>query len=281
MTDQSVIPLWETRHMQLITTRHGPVAVHEQGAGDPVLLLHANPGESRDFDAVTPTLSERYRTIAVDFPGYGQSPPPAEPRSASAMVFAEVAQDVVSELRLPPAMLIGNSVGGYAAARLAIDRPDAVKALVLVDTGGFTRKSLKTSIFCTIKGSEKITRRIAGRFARSYLRKRTPHVQAILDRTDEGAKIPHRVAVDAAVWRSFTADEHDLRDRAAVIACPTLLAFGRYDPVLPAAADGETARKSIPGSRLVVFETGHMPFAEDPQAFLATVLPFLEEVRSR
>lgn len=267
--------------MQLIDTRHGPVAIQEQGSGAPLLLLHANPGESRDFDPVLPALSQHYRTIALDFPGYGESPAPNSPRSATAMMFAEVVQDVVANMGLPPAVIIGNSVGGYSAARLAIDRPEAVSGLVLVSTGGFTKKNLKTAVFCAVKGSEKVTRRIAGRFARSYLHLRNEHVQAILDRTDEGAKITKRVAVDAAIWRSFTADEHDLRKRASAISCPTLLVFGRHDPVLPAATDGRSAEESIPGARLVVLESGHMPFAEVPEAFLDTVLPFLEEVTSR
>lgn len=267
--------------MNQVETSFGCIAVHEYGGGDPVVLLHANPGSHHDFDAVIGRLSERSRVIGVDFPGYGDSPPPSDPAAASAMMFADVAEQVVTALALPPAVIIGNSVGGYAAARLAIYHPERVRALVLVDTGGFTPHNLQTRAFCRFKGSEIVTRRIAGRFARNYLKKRNQDVEAILERTDAGARVKTRVAIDAAVWRSFTHPEHDLRARAAKIACPVLLAWGAFDPVLKLKTDGRTTSRCLPGSRLVEFGTGHMPFAEDPEAFLAVVEPFLEKVASR
>ncbi len=70
---------------------------------------------------------------------------------------------------------------------------------------------------------------------------------------------------------------HDLREAARDIRAPTLLVWGKLDPVLPLANDGQSAQRSIPGARLVVLDTGHMPFAEDPQAFLPPVLAFLRE----
>ncbi len=105
--------------MHTLTTRVGRVAYEEQGTGVPLVLLHANPGDHRDYDSILPVLSSQYRTIAVDWPGYGQSPSPQNPRSASAMLMADVLEDIVAELDLEQAIFLGNSVGGYAAARLA------------------------------------------------------------------------------------------------------------------------------------------------------------------
>lgn len=52
------------------------------GEGPPLLLLHANPGDHRDYDAVIPALAARFRVIALDWPGYGASMPPS-PRCQS------------------------------------------------------------------------------------------------------------------------------------------------------------------------------------------------------
>src|SRR5262245_44314562 len=121
--------------MQKIQTRFGAVAYDEQGRGTPLVLLHANPGEHNAFDSILPLLSRHYRTIALDWPGYGESTPFDPPDAASAMRFADVLEEVVAELDLPPAIFLGNSVGGYAVARLAITQPERVSALILVDSG--------------------------------------------------------------------------------------------------------------------------------------------------
>jgi len=258
-----------------VPTRHGPVTCHARGVGPPIVLLHANPGDHRDWDAVLPDLARDHRVIAVDWPGYGASPPPEPPGSASAMMYAEVLIDLIDALDLAPAILVGNSVGGYAAVRCAVERPDRVAGLVLVDSGGFTAPSWTSRAFCWLLGHERVTRAIAVPFARRYLRRRNDDVAAILARTDEVARDPARVAVDAGLWRSFGDPRHDLRTAAAAVRARSLLVWGRHDPVLRADRDGQTAARAIPGAELVVLDTGHMPFAEDPGAFLAAVRPFL------
>jgi pimeloyl-ACP methyl ester carboxylesterase len=261
--------------MDLVPTRHGPVACHRRGAGRPLVLLHANPGDHRDWDAVAGDLARDHRVIAVDWPGYGASPPPAVPASASAMMFAEVAVDLADGLDLRGAVVAGNSVGGYAAFRLAAERPDRVAAIIAVDPGGFTPPSWLSRAFCAVKGREVVTRALAGAFARHYLKRRTPTVAAILARAEAGRRDPAVVAVDAAVWRSFADPRHDLR--ALAIAAPVLLVWGRHDPVVRVAADGAAASRAL-GVTPIVLDTGHMPFAEDPDAFLAAVRPFLAAV---
>jgi 3-oxoadipate enol-lactonase len=173
-------------------------------------------------------------------------------------------------------VLVGNSVGGFAAARLAVRHPERVRALALVDSGGFAAMTAAARAFCWLKGREWVTRSFERRFAEHYLAKRNPAVTEILRRVDAAHRGRATVAVNAAIWRSFTAPESDLRGTAPGIRCPTLLVWGRHDPVIRAVVEGRTAEALIPGARLVVLETGHCPFAEDPEAFLAAVQPFLD-----
>lgn len=263
--------------MPQVRTRAGELHYAEAGDGIPLILLHANPGDRRDWDAVVPPLAARCRVIAVDWPGYGESPAPEPPSSASASACAGALEDLIDALALAPAIVAGNSVGGYCAARLAIARPEAVRALVLVDSAGFTRPSALTRWFCRVQGREWVARAIAARFAAFYLKRRTPTVEAMLARARAGCRDPRWVAVEAALWRSFAEPELDLRARAAAITAPTLIVWGRRDPVVRLAADGEHARRAIAGARLVALDTGHAPFAEDPPAFLAAVEPLLAE----
>ena len=101
----------------------------------------------------------------------------------------------------------------------------------------------------------------------------------MLARSRAHAQNPAGIAIDAALWRSFAAPEHELASHAAAIRVPTLVVWGRHDPVLPL-RDAEAARRALPHARLVTLDTGHVPFAEDPDGFLAVVLPFLREAVS-
>jgi len=78
------------------------------------------------------------------------------------------------------------------------------------------------------------------------------------------------------IWRSFALPEHDLRAEAGKITVPTVLVWGRYDPILPLRV-GEAARDLIPGSRLVVIDSGHLPHTTSPAA-VATELTTLANI---
>lgn len=192
--------------------------------------------------------------------------------------MAEVLEAVVDGLHLEPAIFLGNSVGGYAAARLAIRHPERVRALILVDSGGFSPPALFIRLFCWLKGRELVTRLVATRWAKLYLKRRTPLVNRLIAAIDAGRAIPSRMAVDAAIWRSFNHPDHDLRAAAAQITAPTLLVYGRFDPAIRFHRDGRNAQASIRHAQLVVLDTGHEPFAEDPATFLKALDPFLHSV---
>lgn len=256
-----------------VATRLGPVVVHEAGAGAPLVLLHAIGHDHRDFDAIVPRLAARHRLLAVDWPGHGDSPMPAAPESVRATDFADALEDLVAELGLENAAYLGNSVGGFAAARLAARAPHRVATLVLVDPGGFGELGWIDRAFCRVKGTETVTRWVWNAFPEHYLRIRNDPVRQILDRV-RTAESPAAVRLHAAVWRSFLDPAHDLRAEAPSIRARTLVAWGEGDPVLPV-RDGERAAELVPGARLVRFPTGHMPFAEAPAAFLAALEPFL------
>jgi pimeloyl-ACP methyl ester carboxylesterase len=105
------------------------------------------------------------------------------------------------------------------------------------------------------------------------LRRRTPAVRAILAREWERRHDRTAVEVEAAVWRSFGAREHDLRRDAGRIGAPVMLVWGTRDPILGPAF--RSARRALPAARALGLPTGHAPYAEAPEEFLAAVLPFL------
>src|SRR5271165_6062120 len=108
--------------MPVLDTSTGPVAYDEQGAGDPIVLLCSGAHDRHDFNELRALVPERFRTIAIDWPGHGESPPGDAP--ATAMRLADVAEQAVEQLAPAGAIVLGNSVGGFSAARVAIRRPE-------------------------------------------------------------------------------------------------------------------------------------------------------------
>jgi pimeloyl-ACP methyl ester carboxylesterase len=279
MTDQSV-KIQRGTSMPTIQTRAGRVAYSEEGSGPTVLLLHATLHDRHDFDPIIEALARGYRTIAVDWPGHGDSDPVAATIEPSAPLFADVLEDVVDGLGLSRAVLIGNSVGGFAAARLAISRPECVAGLVLVNTGGFVPLNALSRSFCRVLGTPAVFRRAAPLFIRGYMKAKTEDDRQIIERATAVAKSTEGVRIGTGLWRSFATPEHDLRGRATDLTVPTLIVWGKKDIAIPLRA-GHATHDAIRGSRLEILDTGHVVFSSDPDGFLAIAEPLLQSVSLR
>jgi len=104
---------------------------------------------------------------------------------------------------------------------------------------------------------------------------------AAIERADEASRSPHRAEVYGSLWRSFTDPDHDARPLAAAVRCPTLLAWGTHDPVLPWRLDGRRARTALSDTQTVTFAgAGHQPFIERPDEFLSRTTSFLSTLRT-
>ena len=100
-------------------------------------------------------------------------------------------------------------------------------------------------------------------------------MNAIVRRVVHRAKTAEGAKTAAALWKSFTEPGHDLRDRAAQIAAPVLITWGARDLTAPLRW-GKAVQTAIPGSRFEALPTGHVVFSSEPQAWLDTVLPFVD-----
>jgi pimeloyl-ACP methyl ester carboxylesterase len=193
------------------------------------------------------------------------------------MRFADVVEEMVAQLAPDGAVIAGNSVGGFAAARLAIRHPNLVRGLVLLDSGGFLGRGPRVRAFCALMSRPRFLRAIYPAFSARYMHARTP-----ADRRARATGIattrrgPGLRAV-SELWRSFASPEHDLRRHADRISSPTLLLWGRRDPVIPYRV-GVTLERNIPGARLVGFDSGHVPHTTDPDGVAAELVPFADSV---
>ena len=252
------------------------VSAPQGGSGRPLLLLHANLHDSRDYAPVHDALSIGRRVIAVDWPGHGQSPTPPTPIGAPEL--GDLAVEFVDALDLTNLVIVGNSVGGYAACRIALERPGRVAGVVLVNTGGFTPHTPFSRAFCAVMGRPAVIRTCARYFARVYMRPKSTADHAIVSRVTARSKSAEGARTAAALWRSFTAPAHDLRKVAKDITSPVLITWGARDLTAPARW-GKIAAAAIPAARFTTLSAGHVAFSSVPEAWLAEVLPFVESAQ--
>lgn len=252
------------------------VAVHVTGSGPGIVLLHANGGDHRDFAAIGPDLARTRTVYAVDWPGHGESDPVAD---VTACAFAELLPTVLEGLDCGPVVLLGNSVGGFAALRTAIARPDLVHKLVLVNPGGFTPRTPFMFATCKLFGSDRVAAKVMRQLPRLYLRGSTDGVAAARDRAKVASKSPDQVATFASMWKSFSDPCHDSRRGVELLTVPTLLVWGKKDPVLPWWIDGKRAAKALPGATVVTVNCGHQAFLETPREFSEILEAFLAEAK--
>jgi pimeloyl-ACP methyl ester carboxylesterase len=261
--------------MHIISTSTGPVAYDSRGTGHPIVLLPSGGHDQHDYDELRGLLPDRFASIGVDWPGHGQSPAASAP--ITELALTRVVEELLEALAPAGAVLVGNSVGGNVAARLAIQRPELVKGLVIIAGGGFEGPQRLGRVFLALMSRPGFLRRIYPLFSWFYMRSRTAadhraRASAIaITRANPGLQAASQI------WRSFASPEHDLRSDAGQIDVPTVLIWGRRDHVVRPRF-GKTAEKLIAGSKLVLIDSGHQPQTTDPAAVAAELIPLADAV---
>jgi pimeloyl-ACP methyl ester carboxylesterase len=123
--------LAELKYLEL----HGDrIAYRDAGSGETVLLIHGMAGSSDTWRAVIPQLAKKYRVVAPDLLGHGQSDKPRGDYSLGA--FAVWLRDLLDELGVTRATIVGQSLGGGVAMQFVYQHPDYCQRLVLISSGG-------------------------------------------------------------------------------------------------------------------------------------------------
>jgi 2-succinyl-6-hydroxy-2,4-cyclohexadiene-1-carboxylate synthase len=265
-------------------------AVRVAGEGAPVLLLHGFTGTGGAWDPLARRLrADGHRTIAPDLLGHGRSDAPTDPsRHDVARQAADLAA-VVATLGAVPADVVGYSLGGRIALRLALDRPDVVRSLVLIGAGAGTADD-----------RERARRRSEdAAFAQAIEREGIP---AFVDRWESlplfasERDLPDRVRAGRRAERMSQRPEglaaslrgagqgaqQPLYARLITLRAPTLLVVGERDASARARAEAIAAAAPRKLVRVVVeADTGHAVHLEREARFADLVLCWLSEPTGR
>jgi pimeloyl-ACP methyl ester carboxylesterase len=262
------------------------------GQGVPVMvLMHGFAASVFSWREVMEPLAERGTVIAFDRPAFGltERPMPGtgegqNPYSAESQANLTVA--LLDELSVDKGILIGNSAGGTIATLVALNYPDRVEALVLVDAAIYSGSGSPawTSLLFTLPQMRRlgplVARSLASR-GEDLARLAWHDPSKITAEAWEGYRKPLRVQNwDQALWQLTLASRPlGLEKRLNEIHVPTLVISGDDDRVVPTAQSVRLARE-LPNAELVIIPAcGHVPHEECPEPFLLAVEDFLNRLR--
>ena len=232
-------------------------------------------------------LARTHRCIAMDLPGFGQSEMPAEKITITS--DAAAVDELLQTLGVTRATIVGNSMGGFIGAELAIRFATSVEKLVLVSAAGLTIEHQRNerALWLLRRGgslltlgtgwlaskSDELARRPRSRRAMFNIVAAHPErlpAPLVAEQLRGGGTPGFIDALDALT-------SYPIRDRLGKITAPTLVVWGAEDALVPV-RDAWEFGELIPDARVVVYEdTGHVAMLERPAAFNALVEEFLEE----
>ncbi|HEX2051954.1 MAG TPA: alpha/beta hydrolase [Actinomycetota bacterium] len=238
------------------------VRVLDAGDGEPVVVLHGWGGRIESMAPVVACLRGRFRALALDLPGFGESAPP--PGAWGTPDYAAFVRDALALLGVRRAHFVGHSFGAKTSLYLSAVHPELVDKLVLVGSSGLrTPPSLRARAKRVASRAGRAAGRLGppGRALRDAVYRRV----ASQDYRDAGALRPVLVTVV----------NEDLRDMLPRVRSSTLLVWGTQDDAVPV-AHARTMERLIPDAGLVLFEgAGHFAYLDEPERFCRVVRHFL------
>jgi pimeloyl-ACP methyl ester carboxylesterase len=281
-------------HQRWLYVDGSPVNVVELGperdasGKQPLVFVHGLSGSWPNWLEQLPVFAAEHRVITLDLPGFGHSPMPRQTITISG--YARLLDSLLGELGIDAAAVVGNSMGGFISAELAIAFPQRVERLVLVSAAGLSTYNHRGSM-TALPAMRRLERVLMASGAWTASKSDDVVRRARLREAVLGVVVRHPERLDAALAAEQVRGagkpgfiqgleavlDYDVRERLREIACPTLIVWGDGDRLI-SVHDADVFAELIPNSRKVVFgDTGHMAMLERPEAFNALLEEFLEE----
>ena len=248
--------------------------IHYQraGQGPALVLLHGSGSSLQHFDRATGLLSESFDVIRPDLPAFGLTGP-REDRDYRIPTYATTVAAFVSALGVEHYAVAGNSLGGNIAWNLALDHPERLTGLVLVNATGYPEKEMPAGMRLTRNPLVRpVLRRVMPRGAiERNLRANVGHHSTIVDEAmvNRAHELMSRPGNRSAFVDFCNTDQPDRSAQIPRIGVPTLV-------LRSAGIDGQHFARDIPGAQELVHpHGGHLLPEEEPQWFADATTTFL------
>ena len=276
---------WD-RHQHRIRIDGREANYVDVGEGPALVLLHGLGASWQSWLENIPEFARDHRVVAMDMPGFGYSEMPEGDLSIE--YYANWSFRLLDELGIDAAALVGNSMGGFIAAEMAIRRPERVQRLVVVSAAVFWQTYRRAQPLVQLaRLSNAIVARALTRTTDDIATR--PRLRAWALAT-AGFRYPHLIDKELAHEMVLSARRTDgflpalealadfpLEEELPKISCPTLIVWGAHDTLVPV-RDAKRMEDLIPDARRVVFErTGHVAMLERPERFNRLLRDLLAE----
>jgi pimeloyl-ACP methyl ester carboxylesterase len=254
------------------------------GSGPPLVFVHGLGGSWQNWLENLPHFAKTHRCIAPDLGGFGESEPVKG--EVSIERYARSLRELLDQLGIESAPVIGNSMGGFIALELAIRHPKLVSRLVLVSAAVLWqeyRRARPLVVFANVTEGT-LGRLLIGLQPRLATRPRLRETALRFGGFAKPRKLPRELQRELILTARRTEGflpalqalaDYPLRDELPHVKPPTLIVWGDADPLVGVSHAAEL-ESLIPDSRAVVYErTGHVVQAERPERFNADVDAFL------
>lgn len=274
---------WAPAPSQFVEVMGMQVHLRDEGPRDdpqPIVLLHGTSASLHTWDGWADALKGQRRVIRMDLPGFGLTGPMPDNNYGLTHYVAFVAA-LLDKLGVSQAVVAGNSFGGNLAWKLAVDQPQRVSRLVLVDAAGYPYDPKSVPIgfkIAQIPWLRPVMRNVLPRrMIESSVRnvygdpgKVTPEL------VDRYYELTLRAGNRQALGERFRQSPGgQYAAQIPSVTQPTLILWGGQDHLIPP-DNAEHFQRDIAGSRLVVFDgLGHVPHEEDPATTVAALRSFL------
>lgn len=250
----------------------------QRGDGPPLVLLHGLGSNSESFHHQLEDLSDQYRVIAWDAPGYGKSDDPDQELQYFED-FAKILKKFVEALQIEPFYLLGHSMGSTLSMAFYRLYPQSIKALILSDaTRGGKAKDGDNNKAKLEKRLKDIETRSPNEIAKERV-KNLVAPQASLQVRKEAERIYASIRPMGYRSVSYALYHADQTDVLKMIDVPTLVICGELDQITPV-EESRVIHQGIPQSKLVLIpNTGHLCYQEDPETFNQHVRTFLQQLK--
>ena len=266
--------------MPMISLNGARLYYEEQGSGsETIVFAHGLLWSCRMFDAQVATLKDRYRCIAFDFRGQGQS---EVTRAGYDMeTLSEDAALLIEKLHCVPCHFVGLSMGGFIALRLAARRPELIRSLILLETSADPEPSKNVpkykqmSFVARWLGPGIVVNRVMPiMFGQKFLN--DPARIALQGEWRDRMSGNSRRGISRATRGVIT--RRGIRNEIGQIRAPTLILVGDQDVAVPL-VNSQQLHEGIAGSRLVIISgAGHTSTVEEPTAVNAAISEFLDSL---
>ena len=262
----------------------------ELGEGPAILFVHGLGASWQSWLEQLPEFAASHRVVAMDLPGFGYSESPSE--DISIEYYARWTAEFMDLLGIESAAVVGNSMGGFVSAELAIKFPERVQRLVFVSAAIFWQNRRRAQPLVQLaRMSDAVVARALVRATDDIATRRRLRYAAL---ATAGFRFPQYVSDELAheMVRSARRTDgflpalqalagYDLEAELPKISCPTLIVWGANDQLV-SVKDAERLEDLIPDSRREVFErTGHVAMLERPERFNRLLREFLAEEREQ